>query len=284
MARMAAITGFGSEWDAKRRQTKFWVELDNGAGYAGFGNDPDEARYGLRTQLDELGLTLSELGPYGQEIAGDIAAREKQIQRYPGGRAAEPAYDYQRAMRHGAKLTVEFLEGPSSGTIAVEQVGEVMLSTGAISAGDPYGVLHPAFTRRVRPGRYPVFVSWAELPGEPRRRSVVAWIRFSEALVANWEQALTEDDVLERLEPGERFGVGVDSGCACWADADVELIGDELEDRVIEESAQGGDHRVAFTTGWGDGQYACFWGLEAQGGEAVLVMDVELIESGAALD
>ena len=184
----------------------------------------------------------------------------------------------------GAKLAVEFIEGPSAGSIAVEQVGVVMLSTGAIYGGDPHGALQPSFTRRVRPGRYPVFVSWAELPGEPRRRSVLAWIRFSDALVTRWEQALMEDEVPEELEPGERFGAGVDSGCACWADADAVFSGDELDGGGIEESAQGGDHMVAFTAGWGDGSYACFWGLDPQGGEAVLVMDVELIDSGAALD
>ncbi len=277
---MPAIIAFGSEWDPKRGQTRFWVELDNGAGYAGFGSRLPEARGELRVQLEE---PLSELGPYGLEIAAGIAAWEKQVLRFPGGRAAQPAYDYSRAMKHGAPLTVEFIEGPSTGSMAVEQAGTVELNTGAISAGDPFVSRQPPFTRPAKPGRYPVFVSWADLPGEPRRRSVLSWIRLSTAPVVYWEQALTEDQLPEGLEPGEMFGVGVDSGCACWADADAEPAGGDWDDG-IEESVQGGDHMVAFTTGWGDGQYACFWGLDSEGVEAVLVMDVELIGGDAALD
>lgn len=280
---MPAIKGFGSEWEPRRGQTKFWVELDNGAGYAGFGNRLPEAKYELLAQLEELDLPLSGLGPYGLEIAEDIAAWEKQLLRFPGGRAAQPAFDYLRAMRHGAKLTVEFSGGPSTGCIAVQQAGTVELSTGAISAGDPFVSRQPPFTRRAKPGRYPVFISWAQLPGEPRRRSVLSWIRFSAEPVKHWDQAMTEDQLPEGLEPGEMFGVSVDSGCACWADAGAEPAGGEWEDG-FEESVQGGGHMVAFTTGWGDGQYACFWGLDSEGAEAVLLMDVELIRSGAALD
>ena len=280
---MPAIIGFGSEWDLRRAQTKFWVELDSGAGYAAFGRRLPEARRELRAQLEELGLPLSELGPYGLEIAAEIAAWERQLLRFPGGRAAEPAYDYTRAMRHGAPLTVEFVDGSKTGSLAVEQAGTVGLRTGAISAGDPFVSRQPPFSRRAKPGRHPVFVSWAHLPGEPRRRSVLSWIRFSEAPVAHWEQALTEDQLPGQLDPGDMFGVGVDSGCACWADGDADLAGAGCEDG-FEESVQGGDHMVAFTTGWGDGHYACFWGLDSKGIEAVLVMDVELISSDAALD
>jgi hypothetical protein len=167
---MPSIIGFGSEWDPKRRQSKFWVELDTGTGHAGFGERLPEARLDLQTQLNELGLPLAGLGPYGQDLAAEIEAWEKQMLRFPGGRAAEAAYDYLQAMRHGAKLTVDFIEGPSVGTIAVEQIGEVVLTKGRISAGDPDQDRPAAFTRRVKPCRYPVFVSWAELPDEPRRR------------------------------------------------------------------------------------------------------------------
>jgi hypothetical protein len=280
---MPSITAFGSEWDPKRRQSKFWVELDTGAGHAGFGQRLPEARRDLQTQLAELKLPLIELGPYGLDLAAEIEAWEKQIQRFPGGRAAEAAYDYVRAMRHGAKLTVDFIEGPSVGTLAVEQIGEVVLTNGRISAGDPDQDRQPAFTRRVKPGRYPVFVSWAELPDEPRRRSVLAWMQFSKAPVMRWEQALTEDQLPSQLAPGEMFGVSVDSGCSSWADAGVEGV-ELFDDEPLEESAQRGDHLVAFTTGWGDGQYACFWGLDARGGEAVLVMDVELVRGAEGLE
>ena len=58
------ICGYGSEWDPKRGQIKCWVTLDNGAGYAGYGDGLPQARLDLREQLAELGLPLAELGSF----------------------------------------------------------------------------------------------------------------------------------------------------------------------------------------------------------------------------
>jgi hypothetical protein len=255
------ICGYGSEWDARRGQTKFWVELDNGAGYAGYGDRLPAARLDLLEQLRDLELPLSELGPYGDELVRDTEAWTRQVARFPGGRAAEPPYDFTRAMKNGAPLTVEFLEGPSHGTIAVEKAGTLELGTGRLFAGAPHSPREPVLERQVKPGRYPVFVSWAEIAGEPRRRSVLAWIRFSDEPVTRWEQALAEGQDVAELEPGDMFGCGIDSGCACFADPD--------------DAGQ----CISFTSGWGDGQYACYWGYGQSGAEAVLVMDVELVST-----
>jgi hypothetical protein len=270
------ISGFGSEWDPQRGQTKFWVELDNGAGYAGYGDRLPTARLDLHDQLQEIGLPLAQLGPYGQEIAGDLEAWTRLLARFPGGQAARPAYDYTSVMRHGAPITVEFAEGPSHGTVAVEQAGVLALASGSVYAGDPFGPREEAFVRCVQPGWYPVFVSWAEIEGEPRRRSVVAWLQFSDQPVTRWEQALTVEQDVASLEPGQMFGCPVDSGCACFADPGADRSEDEL-DGNIEESACVGDHLVAFTSGWGDGHYACFWGLDPRGEPSVLLLDAELI-------
>ena len=121
-------------------------------------------------------------------------------------------------------------------------------------------------------------MSWAEVSGEPRRRSVLAWVKFSDAPVWRWEQALSEDEDVASLEPGQMFGCPVDSGCACFAEPDAEQP-EGLLDEGFDESIQAGDHLVAFTSGWGDGKYACFWGLDADGATAVLTMDVELVAS-----
>mgnify|MGYP001447823920 CR=1 FL=1 len=48
-------------------------------------------------------------------------------------------------------------------------------------------------------------------------------------------------------------------------------------DQGFDESMQPAPHLVAFTTGWGDGQYACFWGLDQAEKPVALVMDVELV-------
>ena len=252
---MPSITGFGSEWDQRRAQTKFWVQLDNGAGYAGFGDELPRAKLDLQAQLEEIGLPLPQLGHYGEEIARQILEEARPVERLPG--------DYAELMKHGAPVTVEFLEGPSTGTVAVEQVGTLLLTSGRVCAFDPFGLRGEPFARSVAAGTYPVYVSWAEIEGEPRRRSIAAWVQFSSEAVARWE-------------PDGTSGCGVDSGSACFADADVETPEEET-DRGFEESAQCGDHMVAFATGWGDGHYSCFWGLDARDAAAVLLMDVDLV-------
>jgi Protein of unknown function (DUF4241) len=278
---MPTICGTGSEWDSRRGQTKFWVELDNGVGYAGYGDRLPAARLDLHRQLDEIDLPLAELGPLGVEIARDLEAWSRQISQFPGGRPAEPVFDYARAMADGAAITLDFAEGALSGTTAVEQAGILTTTSGQLYAGDPFGSrVTGAFTRTVVPGSYPVLISWAVVAGEPRRRSVIAWIQFLPAQVIRWEQALAEGQDVAWLEPGERFGCTVDSGCACFADAGVEPGEGEL-DVAFDEASQCGPHLVAFTSGWGDGQYACYWGFDEAGAPAVLLMDLELISSVA---
>lgn len=274
---MPTITGYGSEWDSRRGQTKFWIELDNGVGYAGYGDRLPAAQQDLQSQLDDLGLGWAELGVYGAQIAESINDWSRLTARFPGGRPAQPAFDYSRAMVSGTPVTLQFAEGPATGVIAVVQAGTLELTNSRVFAGAPFGDRTNAYAADFAPGGYPVFVAWAEVEGEPRRRSALAWIQFRQGVpVARWEQALTDDQDPAQLEPGEMFGCPVSSGCACFADPSVPPAEEEF-DEGFDESMQLAPHLVAFTTGWGDGQYACFWGLDQAEKPVALVMDVELV-------
>jgi len=164
-------------------------------------------------------------------------------------------------------------------TIEVRSVGMLSVTTGILVVGDlaygPY-VLSPV-GQRVPPGNYPAEVATAF------KRNLALRVRLSEQKVVKWHPA----------DMGEDGGhvIGVDAGNVAIMDLaaiatlnarDKERTFD-LHTRASERprsrmlSLVGNNDTVVVDSGWGDGSYPVYWGVDANGRPAVLLVDFRLL-------
>ncbi|ACI56941.1 conserved hypothetical protein [Rhizobium leguminosarum bv. trifolii WSM2304] len=182
-------------------------------------------------------------------------------------------------------------------------MGNVELTSGRIVAADPLAQPdRPALARTVAPGEYPVTLYQAF------GRIAAASMRFAEGKPDHWELGVLPGQDVATLKDGEIFGYPVDAGLGCYMDADtLELIGE----REAQAQAQKPDadvnyyddvlaadldankghyalHRpvagkkgnvAVFWSGWGDGFYPVFWGLDRDGRALVLLTDFNVVEN-----
>lgn len=188
------------------------------------------------------------------------------------------------------------------GTVAVDDLGELRLTSGRIVAADPgYGPdgLEP-FTVTVAPGSYRVELSRLAIRynggGEDERAAAVRLV-IGDAPVTTWEMALLPGQKKEGLPTGHYFGFGVDSGVASFLDADAVPALERLApteataadglgpiydglDGAIGVNAvdpQTGANVVAWYSGWGDGSYPVWFGRDASGAVVQVVADMLLL-------
>lgn len=190
--------------------------------------------------------------------------------------------------------------------------GDVNLPTGKIIVTDPFFSMEQLpFSRTVEPDKYPVYIYMAEID-ELHHRIAYAKIKFRPEEATKWILALTEDltkEELDELDEDEFYGFPVESGLACFLDQEtntafVEKM-DELQeknpeanyyDEVLAEEFKAysgknkfsrelgdwNDHRpnkdsdnnvIMFASGWGEGYYPTYWGLNENGDTIELVID-----------
>jgi hypothetical protein len=171
--------------------------------------------------------------------------------------------------------------------ITVTTIGELELPTGEIVACDPLitGLGRPPFSRKVKPGRYPVILL------QVRTKIAVAALRFGTGLPVRWELATFARD----RPSGYEFEFIVDDAVAsCMDKSFLTIMSDnqeELDDYLadvactidrfcIDSPIEGNPINVAmFDTGYGDGAYRSFWGLDASGEPLLLMTDFEVLEN-----
>lgn len=191
-------------------------------------------------------------------------------------------------------------------------IGDVNLPTGRIIASDPFFTDGQGpFNRSVEPDKYPVYIYMAEIE-KGHHRVAYAKIKFRPEDASKWILALSEDitaEELEELGEDEFYGFAVDSGLACFLDeetnaaftAKIDALEDSnpdanyydnvLADEFREYSGKNAmsrdlgdwnDHRpdegsdnnvVMFASGWGDGYYPAYWGINEQGDTIELIID-----------
>lgn len=183
--------------------------------------------------------------------------------------------------------------------ITVTPIGELELPTGEIIACDPLITNEdwPALERKVKPGRYPVTLF------EAQGRVAAAFLRFRPGVPVRWELAILPGQDVSTLNGDEIFGYPVDAGLGSFMDkaamglmtaAQNKLKPDQnyYDDVLAAEFAPNQDrfvmhHPVAsnpvniamFWSGWGDGFYPSFWGLDAAGEPVVLMTDFGVLEN-----
>ena len=177
--------------------------------------------------------------------------------------------------------------------------GSLLLPTGRVVACDPSVISgeEEAFVRMVPPGSYPASLVLAT--DTEQARVAAAILRFSDASPVSWERARTvEDDDLEMT------GYGVDSATGCFLDSSaLAIVATELEptgqwEQRIEEALEVAPdddwfsaniavsqspptNAIAFSTGFGDGLYASWFGLDAAGNAVCLLTDFEVVDTEA---
>lgn len=185
--------------------------------------------------------------------------------------------------------------------IKLIEMGELVLPTGEIVVADP--LVTPdrdPLARRVKPGKYPVTLYGAQ------GRNAVAVLRFAPSIPVKWELATLAGQDIATLKKDEIFGYPVDAGTGSFMDKAAYPLMLEREKREIAAGAKDfnyydgvlaseyGDyvmHRpipesetnvAVFSSGWGDGFYASFWGLDAAGEPLVLMTDFGVLENSDA--
>jgi hypothetical protein len=202
-------------------------------------------------------------------------------------------------------------------TISIHQIGEVILTSGRIIACDPLIVPDTQYhlKKPVNPGHYPVIVSVADFQPAGDTRFACAVLRISDEATVRWEVALINEPDANQTD--DRMAYGVDAGTGCFVDWDAaesieNLVSleisypekDEFEmfcDQLIAEMEKNsfGKHPltagwanmkvsdteaniIAFSSGWGDGDYASFWGYGASGNLTSLVTDFAIFSTDGA--
>lgn len=198
-----------------------------------------------------------------------------------------------------ASLAVNNTLSTDGWTLRRQEAGSLLLPTGRIVACDPSVISgeEEAFVRTVASGSYPVSLILAT--DTEQARVAAAIVRFSDAAPVSWERARTvEDDDLEMT------GYGVDSATGCFLDSSaLAIVATELEptgqwEQLVEEAmeiAPNDDwfsanipvsqspptNAIAFSSGFGDGLYASWFGLDTSGTVVCLLTDFEVVESEA---
>jgi hypothetical protein len=201
--------------------------------------------------------------------------------------------------------------------ISTHHIGELILTSGRIVTCDPLIIPDARYDlkKTLQPGHYPVIISTAEFTPVGDTRIACAFLKISDNTTVKWEVALINEPETDQTK--DRTHYGVDAGTGRFVDSDAaELIADlvslevsypendEFElfcDRVIAEMGKNsfGKHVTAgwanlkvsetteanivtFSSGWGDGGYASFWGYDADGSLTSLVTDFALFPADLA--
>jgi hypothetical protein len=207
-------------------------------------------------------------------------------------------FNFPRAFQTEQKLNTKYGEI----IFTSYQIGELVLLSGKLVAGDPLTLLGcQPFTVNITPGRYPVTLSIAQFQKNNDRRVAYAMVSIYETNVVKWQMATLPNEKLSSLKKGEIFGYGVDSGTGSFMDeVVVEILDDsiyidqekslleQLEEALeknssptwtwanflVDESTQA--NVIAFSSGWGDGIYATYFGYDVNNRLVKIITDFDL--------
>lgn len=181
-------------------------------------------------------------------------------------------------------------------TFSAQQAGTFRLSSGQLVACDPFWCEDARpFTQPVPAGEFPLTLAVADFGDQ--RRIAFAKLAFSAEPVVRWELALVEGQDPSMLQPGEFFGYGVDAGTGAFMDLDAwrafkaQMEQDEaFDDGLVDEMEKSGGVAgwllfssgpgsvAMFSSGWGDGVYATYWGYDAAGKLAAALTDFYVVD------
>jgi Protein of unknown function (DUF4241) len=154
------------------------------------------------------------------------------------------------------------------------------------------------FTQTVAAGRYQVSVYWFD-DKDWGKRNAFATLTFSSEHVTTWRMAVSATQDINRLKPYEFYGYGVDAGMGAflspegfnalsdamkkaekeipnYSDYYGDVLAKELDktkpSRLLYAPPTDPDKNIAmFESGFGDGSYPSYFGLDVNGKPVILV-------------
>ncbi|HEU4352637.1 MAG TPA: DUF4241 domain-containing protein [Burkholderiales bacterium] len=194
----------------------------------------------------------------------------------------------------------ELLEAGKRVTFQVHELGRLFITSGAIAAADPFVLPNTTpYLQAVPNGRHPVCVAVARFDSGDERVAF-ARARFTDSTATGWKMALAAGQDAASLGPDHYFGYGVDSGTGCFMDPVAGRLLSQLMDAdssyydAVDEEMQktyrptwswldwrpskgAEENIICFSSGWGDGSYASFFGFDADGRVSALVTDFAVL-------
>lgn len=184
-----------------------------------------------------------------------------------------------------------------------KNLGILHLPTGKIVASDPTVFFdEEPFVIEVEKGSYDVILSIARI-NHLDERVCYAMLKFKENKPIRWEFALRKGDDISKLNEGRFLGYGVDSGTGCFIDLESREILNELyfdeeldfDNILCKEQEKNYVHTwdwinynfeglpnnnlIAFSSGWGDGGYASYFGFDENDQVVCLVTDFQVVRN-----
>ena len=187
--------------------------------------------------------------------------------------------------------------------LTLKPIGSLDLRDGKLVATDPLvQPERPPFTRQVPPGVYQANA----VVSDDEKRIVAEVIRFAPETPVAWELAVVPGQDISTLKDEHYFGIPVDAGVAAFATANFsEAVAErETAERARARYSNYYDDVLAYempgtgldivlhrpvaarpeaaaaivSSGWGDGFYPVFFGLNAAGEAVVAIIDFQVIE------
>lgn len=181
-----------------------------------------------------------------------------------------------------------------------QNVGELSLPSGKVVASDVFfsSLGQLPLNKSVPSGKYPVSILIARYFSSGAQNIAFAKITFNKAPIVSWELATTDSDTgFGSKTVHSRYPV--DSGTGCFTDLEtakeMSRLADtsSLNDRIIAALGAStppgcnnadiliseGRNLICFSSGFGDGSYASYWGLDADGKVCALVTDFDLLSN-----
>ena len=210
--------------------------------------------------------------------------------------AMEPGYVYDA---YAAPGTVLSLGEPAQ--LSVVDAGTLVLPSGRVTASDVYLFDQPALGRSLPPGRYPVLLLRAEYAEGDA--VAAAMLRVGPGDPVSWEPATGAGVDPSTVDPSTFGSYGVDSGTAAFFAAEAadrldasdeatweaygehvtrSLFPSEGEHRLSAEvfvDPTTGANAIAFSSGFGDGGYPAWFGLDEDGRPLVLMTEFGILDA-----
>jgi hypothetical protein len=187
-------------------------------------------------------------------------------------------------------------------TLIHRHIADLALPTGQLVACDAMMVIleMEPFNMPLPRGTFPCVLSVAQLSDD--QRVAFATVRFGQNAPVTWRMMTFGAQAVSALEEGAFFGYPVDSGTGCFMDRSagprlaetMEMQEEEFFETILSEMEKtythtwswldmkfGDANLIAFDSGWGDGVYATYAGLDAQDRVAVVVTDFAVIDCEA---
>ena len=208
------------------------------------------------------------------------------------------------------------LENKEINGIKIEllEIGTLNVPSGKIVVCDPLVFYQPTpYTKMVPPGKYPmkIYVAKTEDSGD---RYAIAQLEISTKKAVKWILAVTENDNVNELQEKDAFfGFPVDTGLAGFFDYQTSLAFDKFQNDFYKQEPakniyddyfeaefkknsvpkdnpnavgnwinytlpQTNLNIAMFQSGYGDGYYPAYWGIDENGTVTSLVLDFFVID------